>query len=321
MIVLFHLLHLDNSMNFNKNFDLNCVRLTSELYQQKGLSVYLIRADQIHQQVSGNKWFKLKYALDKAQQQQASSVISFGGAFSNHIHALAFAAQQLNLPAIGYIRGQWSEDNQTMRDAQRWGMNLHSLSREQYRQKNDAQFLASLKQHYPASVIIAEGGSGVDALLGVAQLMQMIEAKLTNLDCLVAACGTGGTLAGLLSSANKTKSILGIPVLKGASFLVEDINDLLLSAGSEANCQWQLDLAGHYGGYGKVKRDHLLAMRELELAHDVHLDPVYTAKMWRRFDELVSDDYFAKGSKIALLHSGGLQGRRSYALKYPELFS
>ena len=308
-------------MNFNKKFDLNCVLLNDPLYQAKGLSVSLIRADQIHQHVSGNKWFKLQHALAKAQQQQASSVISFGGAYSNHIHALAYAAQQLNLPAIGYIRGQWSEGNQTLSDAKRWGMTLHSLSREQYRQKNDTQFLASLKQQYPDIVVIAEGGSGVDALLGVAQLMGMIEKKLGSLDCLVAACGTGGTLAGLVASVKKTKSILGIPVLKGASFLVDDINDLLLSAGYKAHCQWQLDLEGHYGGYGKVKRDHLKAMRELELAHDVLLDPVYTAKMWRRFNELVADDYFASGAKIALLHSGGLQGRRSYALKYPELLS
>ena len=301
-------------MDFNSALTLNSQLLDCDLYRNKNLSVHLIRSDQVHRQVSGNKWFKLKYSLLKAQRQNCQQVISFGGAYSNHIHALAFACNNLALPVIGFIRGQWSEDNQTLQDARRWGMQLKSLSREQYREKSNAEFLAQLSAEYPNSLIIPEGGSSVDALSGVAELMGLIESAVPKIDTLVAACGTGGTLAGLIAAAQHADSILGIPVLKGAGFLRDDINGLLKQAGVAAGCKWHLDLDGHYGGYGKAKAEHLQEMQGIENLHQVQLEPVYTAKMWRRFDELVTDNYFKPGSVIALLHSGGLQGRRGFKL-------
>ncbi|MCJ8337023.1 MAG: pyridoxal-phosphate dependent enzyme [Pseudomonadales bacterium] len=301
-------------MDFHSSLTLTSQLLDCALYRDKNLSVYLIRSEKIHREVSGNKWFKLKYSLLKAQRQNCQQVISFGGAYSNHIHALAFAAKSLGLPVIGYIRGQWSEDNQTLQDASRWGMQLKSLSRQQYREKSTAEFLQQLEAEYPNSFIIPEGGSNIDALTGVGELMGLIESSLPKIDTLVAACGTGGTLAGLIATANSTRSILGIPVLKGAGFLETDINALLKRAGASAGCGWRLDLNGHYGGYGKAKAEHLAQMLLLEKRHQIRLDPVYTAKMWRRFDELVHDDYFIPGSAIALLHSGGLQGRRGFNL-------
>jgi len=301
-------------MDFHSALTLSSQLLDCDLYRDKNLSVHLIRSDQIHRQVSGNKWFKLKYSLLNAQRQNGQQVISFGGAYSNHIHALAYACKNLALPVIGFIRGQWSEDNQTLQDARRWGMQLKSLSREQYREKTSAQFLAQLSAEYPHSLIIPEGGSSIDALRGVAELMGLIESSVPKIDTLVAACGTGGTLAGLISAAQHTGSILGIPVLKGAGFLEDDINGLLERAGLDAGCDWRLDLDGHYGGYGKAKATHLQEMQVIERLHKVQLEPVYTAKMWRRFDELVSDDYFKPGSVVALLHSGGLQGRRGFKL-------
>lgn len=299
-------------MNLLEDVSLQYQHLDSYLYRAKSIDVFLVRSDKVHPHVSGNKWFKLKYALQQAQQQNIETLISFGGAYSNHIHALAYAAHQLDINTVGFIRGQWTEDNQTLQDAQKWGMPLHSVSREAYREKHTQPFLDELKQKYPNSMIIAEGGSGVLAVKGVADLMREIESSLPNLDVLVAACGTGGTLAGLVASAEHTKSILGIPVLKGAQFLNHDIEQLLSSSGSSAQCSWQLDLDGHYGGYGKVKAEHITAMQSIEQHHQVLLEPVYVAKMWRRFDELVSQDYFAPGAKVALLHSGGLQGRRGF---------
>lgn len=301
-------------MNFQSNFDLNCQVLNTDLYRHHNLSVQLIRSDQVHGQVSGNKWFKLKYSLLAALEQNKGQVVSFGGAYSNHIHALAFAANALGLKSVGYIRGQWSDDNQTLQDAKSWGMQLVSLTRAQYREKNDPEFLQTLEKQHPQAMFIPEGGSNNTALQGVAELMRLIEKKAPHLDCLVAACGTGGTLAGLLAGAQSTKSVLGIPVLKGAGFLSADIKALLKDARMRANCDWQLDLEGHFGGYGKVKAGHLAAMVRLEEQHKVQLDPVYTAKMWRRFDELVAQGFFASNSQIALLHSGGLQGRRGFGL-------
>ncbi|EPJ54674.1 MAG: hypothetical protein OFPI_05780 [Osedax symbiont Rs2] len=301
-------------MDFHSALTLNSQLLDCDLYRNKNLSVYLIRSDQVHRQVSGNKWFKLKYSLLKAQRQSYQQIISFGGAYSNHIHALAFACNSLSLPVIGFIRGQWSEDNQTLQDARRWGMHLKSLSREQYREKSSAEFLAQLSAEYPNSLVIPEGGSSIDALSGVAELMGLIESTVPKIDTLVAAFGTGGTLAGLIAAAQSTDSILGIPVLKGAGFLKNDINELLKKSAVAAGCQWHLDLDGHYGGYGKAKVAHLQEMQNIERLHQVQLEPVYTAKMWRRFDELVIADYFKPGSVIALLHSGGLQGRRGFKL-------
>jgi 1-aminocyclopropane-1-carboxylate deaminase len=309
-------------MDFRQAVKLKYQTLDCDLYCEKKLTVHLIRSDQAHLNVSGNKWFKLKYALLAAKQQQIKTIISFGGAYSNHIHALAYAAKALQLPVVGYIRGQWTADNPTLNDAQAWGMQLKSLTREQYREKSTAEFLQKIAIEYPQSMVIPEGGTNQLALQGVNELMAMIEQQLPVLDYLVAACGTGGTLAGLISGARRTRSILGIPVLKGAGFLQQDIQALLSdyafeNASDLANKeygQWELDLDGHYGGYGKVKQQHLAAMLVLEGLHKVPLEPIYTAKMWRRFDELVAQDYFKAGSQIALLHSGGLQGRRSFSI-------
>ena len=299
-------------MNLLEDVSLQYQHLDCSLYRAKSIDVFLVRSDKVHTHVSGNKWFKLKYALQQAKQQNVETLISFGGAYSNHIHALAYAAHQLDINTVGFIRGQWTEDNQTLQDARNWGMQLHSLSREAYREKHTQPFLDDLKQNYPNSMIIAEGGSGVLAVKGVADLMREIESSLPDLDVLVAACGTGGTLAGLLASAEHTQSILGIPVLIGAQFLNHDIEQLLTISESPAKCRWQLDLEGHYGGYGKVKAEHIATMKEIEERHQVILEPVYVAKMWRRFNELVAQDYFPVGAKVALLHSGGLQGRRGF---------
>lgn len=273
-----------------------------------------MRTDKAHAQVSGNKWYKLKYSLLEAKAEGCQQIISFGGAYSNHIHALAYAAAAFNIPVTAYIRGQYSADNPTLKDAQRWGMKLIALSREDYRDKTSADFLDQVRANYPQCMIIPEGGSNQNALKGVAELAQSIEAKLPRLDYLVTACGTGGTLAGLISGSLKTDRLLGIAVLKGAGFLKNDVIALLQSANITPSVQWCLDLEGHYGGYAKVKAEHMSVMQGLEQQHKVLLEPIYVAKMWRRFDELVASDYFASGMRIALLHSGGLQGRRGFGL-------
>ncbi len=288
--------------------------LDSDLYRNKNLDVYLVRTDKTHAQVSGNKWFKLKYSLLEAKAEGCQQIISFGGAYSNHIHALAYAAAALDIPVTAYIRGEYSADNPTLKDAQRWGMKLIALSREHYRNKTSAEFLDQVRAKYPQCMIIPEGGSNQNALKGVAELAQSIEAKLPRLDYLVTACGTGGTLAGLICGSLKTDRLLGIAVLKGAGFIEDDVLALLQSANITPSVQWCLDLEGHYGGYAKVKAEHMSVMQVLEQQHEVLLEPIYVAKMWRRFDELVASDYFASGMRIALLHSGGLQGRRGFGL-------
>ncbi|MGB1237083.1 MAG: 1-aminocyclopropane-1-carboxylate deaminase/D-cysteine desulfhydrase, partial [Pseudomonadales bacterium] len=231
----------------------------------------------------------------------------------NHIHALAYAAHAAQIPCTGFIRGQWRDDNPTLADARRWSMELIALDRARYREKHTPAFIAELEARYPGAVIIPEGGSSAFAVRGAGELMQQISAQ-SEVDYLLCACGTGGTLAGLISAAPDHLKLIGVPVLKGGDFLKTDIQALLHSAGASGTASWSLDLNGHYGGYAKVKAEHIAHMQRIEQRHGLLLDPVYTAKLWRRFDELVEEGAFAPGSRIALLHSGGLQGRRGFGL-------
>ncbi|SIS59361.1 1-aminocyclopropane-1-carboxylate deaminase/D-cysteine desulfhydrase [Neptunomonas antarctica] len=280
------------------------------LFTEKKLRVLMVRTDQIHPQISGNKWYKLKYNLRAARQQGYSRVISFGGAYSNHIHALAWSAKSFGLDSIGIIRGE-SVVNPMLADAREWGMQLHFIDRASYRERHNPDWVATLRAKVGAGFLIPEGGSNALALRGVAELMAGVQNQIPELNVLLCACGTGGTLAGLLSAAKGHVRVEGYPVLKGAGFLYQDIEQLLFAAGAEAQCLWTLDLDAHYGGYGKINSAHKEAWLRLEQDHQIPLDPVYTSKMMRRFIEKVHQNAYPKGSTVALLHTGGLQGRRS----------
>ena len=284
--------------------------LAHPLFDQKGLSVTVVRTDLIHPEVSGNKWYKLKYNLLQAKANNQTRLLSFGGAYSNHIHALAWAARQLGLVSVGIIRGE-PVSNPMLDDAQRWGMQLSFVDRVQYRQRSDAAWLQKLMAEHEVDAVIPEGGSNSLALKGVGELMEVIAQQLPDLDYLLCACGTGGTLAGLLSKAPKRVQLEGYPVLKGGDFLYQEIESLLADANKSVECHWSLDLESHYGGYGKVKADHKMIWHQLEADFGMPLDPIYTAKLFRRFMEKVAQGDYPEGAKIALLHSGGLQGRRS----------
>ncbi|MBT3147191.1 1-aminocyclopropane-1-carboxylate deaminase/D-cysteine desulfhydrase [Neptunomonas phycophila] len=289
---------------------LNVERLEHALFLKKRLSVCVVRVDQVHPQISGNKWFKLKYNLKAAIEQGASCIISFGGAYSNHLHALAYACHCLGLHSVGVVRGE-PVDNPMLIDAKAWGMRLHFVNRETYRLRAEPAWLNALPSLVGDGFILPEGGSSALAVKGVGELMQQINNVEPALDYVVCACGTGGTLAGLVSTAAKTV-VQGIPVLKGAGFLHDDVSTLLLASGHErAASKWELDLFGHYGGYGKMNAEHIAVMKQLEDDFSLSLDPVYTAKLFRRFMEKVENDDYPEGSRIALVHTGGLQGRRS----------
>ncbi|WP_051222206.1 1-aminocyclopropane-1-carboxylate deaminase/D-cysteine desulfhydrase [Neptunomonas japonica] len=280
------------------------------LFVEKKLKVLIVRADLVHPLISGNKWFKLKYNLLAACKQNVSRVISFGGPYSNHIHALAWSAQQLGIDSVGVIRGE-EVSNPMLADAQKWGMQLHFVDRANYRERHDPIWQAQLKQDVGSGVIIPEGGSNALAVRGVAELMRGILAQLPDLDYLLCACGTGGTLAGLISAAPESVKLEGFPVLKGAGFLQDDVLKLLKVAGVDAHCPWSLDLDAHYGGYGKIRKDHKEHWLAMEEQFQILFDPVYTSKLLRRFLEKVEQGMYPAGATVALLHSGGVQGRRS----------
>lgn len=284
------------------------------LFNAEGVDVYLLRLDQIHSLVSGNKWFKLRYNLKHALDCGYDRVISFGGAYSNHLHALAWAGAKLKIPTLGIVRGEVEyASNPTLTDARNWGMQLHFVSRKEYRLRDDPLYQKELLAAYPNSYIVPEGGSNALAVRGFDDFFTLpCWQQLPSPDLLVSACGTGGTLAGLIAAKPANTDVLGIPVLKGAGFLYRDIEFFLASVGKASEQQWSLDLDGHEGGYAKQTTALREFMRTFELDTGIELDPIYTGKMMFRLHKLLEQGKFTPGTSVVAVHSGGLQGRRGF---------
>lgn len=295
--------------------DLPLTKILLPVLESRGVELWLLRLDQTHPYISGNKWFKLKYNLQAALENGYQSVLSFGGAYSNHIHALAWAAQDVGINSIGVIRGEPEyADNPTLSDARKWGMQLQFVNRRDYRLRSEPEFLEGLKHSVPDEMqpvlIIPEGGSNALAVKGCREILSNQIIKKIRPDQIVLPCGTGGTLSGVALSCPAVK-VLGIPVLKNAEFLYDDIRALIKSVGEPDPGNWQLDMEGHFGGYAKTSPELLEFMRSVEDQCGVLLDQVYTAKMLFRIMQLIEEGCIPGGSKILALHTGGLQGRRS----------
>lgn len=261
------------------------------------------RLDLIHPQISGNKFFKLKYNLLAAQQQGFSQVLTFGGAFSNHIAATAFAAQHFGFQSIGMIRGEELASqpfNPTLQTAQDLGMQLHFLSRFEYRLRHQAEYLQQLQQQYPQAFIIPEGGSNTLAIQGTQEILSPDD--LENYDVICCAVGTGGTLAGIIESSSEQQHVLGFSALKG-DFLKHDIQQWT----DKSN--WSLTDAYCCGGYAKITPKLLQFMQQFEQQHHIPLEQVYTAKMMMGILDLIQYHHFPAHTRILAIHTGGLQGK------------
>jgi 1-aminocyclopropane-1-carboxylate deaminase len=288
--------------------------ITTPVFDTCGVEVYLLRLDQIHPMVSGNKWFKLRYNLLEAKARGCARVLSFGGAFSNHLHALAWAGRSIGIETVGVVRGEPSyAQNPTLKDAADWGMKLHFVSREVYRRRNDPFYHKELLAHFPEAFIVPEGGSNALAVKGFSDLFTLpCWQRMPAPDWVITACGSGGTLAGIVAAKPSGVRALGVAVLKGADFLNRDVSGLLQQAGVQDPGGWQIDLQGHEGGYAR-RSDALIAfMRDFADQTGVELDPVYTGKMMFRLHKLVEQGTFAPGDKIVAVHTGGLQGCRGF---------
>ncbi|MFC6668852.1 1-aminocyclopropane-1-carboxylate deaminase/D-cysteine desulfhydrase [Marinobacterium aestuariivivens] len=290
-------------------------KLQLELYRRSRVEVWLLRLDTLHPQVSGNKGFKLKYALEEAQACGAARILSFGGAFSNHIHALAFAGFARGIDTIGVIRGESDyAGNPTLSDAASWGMRLHFVDRATYRRKAQQAFLSHLEGLFGPCYLIAEGGCGPLATRGCREILGQVPAEqLARFDLIAVAVGTGGTLSGLIASRPAHCRLLGFPVLKGAEFLFRDIRSQLADAGIADPGGWHLQLDAHGGGYGCVTTQLAAFLAAFERETGILLDPVYTGKMLLRFNQQVADGDVPAGSRVLLIHTGGLQGLRGMA--------
>ncbi|ALA25707.1 D-cysteine desulfhydrase [Piscirickettsia salmonis] len=289
------------------------------LLDKKQVTLWIKREDLNHPTISGNKWHKLKLNLQAAQTQGYDTLLSFGGPYSNHIYALATAAQIYNLKSIGLIRGEL-HNNPTLNDAKRHGMQLYPLSRQDYRKKDEPHFLAQLTEQFGPHYLIPEGGSNALAVTGcmsiIHELATQINLEQTIISC---ACGTGGTLAGLIAgSATINCQLIGFPVLKQGEFLYSEIKQLLIQSGNYSSSQtqqWQLVTDYHLGGYGKVPAQLIQFIQDFEYYNPtILLDPVYTAKLCYGLFDLIRQDRFNQQTLI-MIHTGGLQGRRGI----PEL--
>jgi 1-aminocyclopropane-1-carboxylate deaminase len=264
--------------------------------------LFIKREDLIHPYVSGNKFRKLKYNLLEATAQNQKQLLTFGGAFSNHIAAVAAIGQMYQIKTIGIIRGDELfnsiDENPTLRFAKSCGMQLDFISRTAYRNKTEASFLEELEQKWGSFYLIPEGGTNALAIKGCEEILTEADADFDFICCAV---GTGGTISGIINSAKAHQKVLGFPALKG-DFLKEEICRFA------TNQHLDLILDYHFGGYGKVTTELITFINQFFLKTGIPLDPIYTGKMVFGVIDLIQKEYFPKGSKILMIHTGGLQG-------------
>lgn len=275
--------------------------------EKAGVRLLVKREDLNHPTVSGNKWWKLKYNLEAACETAEKRVVTFGGAFSNHIYAVAAATEEMNLEAVAFIRGEETLPlNATLQYALKKGMRLHYLSRAQYREKSSPGFLEALRHQFGNFYLIPEGGSNDLAVKGCAEFAQT-ELTQLNFQHLFLPVGTGGTLAGLVCGLRDTKQVVGVSVLKGGEFLKHDVRKMIVDFSQQSYSNWDLLTEYHHGGYAKTTPELLLFMREMKNLYQLPLDCVYTGKvLWGVIKEIEKGS-FSRGSTILVLHTGGLQ--------------
>lgn len=270
--------------------------------QDNYFSFYVRREDLIHPFVSGNKYRKLKYNIAQAKREKHNILLTFGGAYSNHIAAVAAAGKECGFKTIGIIRGEELADkvevNPTLLFAQRKGMDLHFVSREDYRHKAEPSFIDRLHGRFEPFYLLPEGGTNALAIQGCEEIM---DASTTNFDYICVSVGTGGTLAGLVKASLPHQKIIGFSALKGdfQSEVVEKYTH---------NTNYEIIDSYCFGGYAKIDLDLIRFINEFKKNTGISLDPIYTGKMMFGVVDLLKKGYFEKKSRILAIHTGGLQG-------------
>lgn len=268
-----------------------------------GVTLAIKRLDSVHPQISGNKFFKLKYNFAAALQQGLKQVLTFGGAYSNHIAATAYAAHLFGMQSIGIIRGEELAHkalNPTLQTAQDFGMQLQFVSREMYRQKQSADFIQQLQAEFPNGYIIPEGGTNHLAIQGCTEILS--PADLENFDLICCAAGTGGTIAGLIEASAAHQHVLGFSALKG-DFLTPDVEQWT------ARRNWRITDEFCQGGYAKSTPELMQFIQEFEAAYSIPLEQIYTGKMLFGIQQMILRGEIKPEQRILVLHTGGLQGK------------
>ncbi len=303
---------LNNLPEFNLEIDNQ--QITLPFLEEFGVELWIKREDKIHKQISGNKFRKLKYNIKEAQKLNKKNILTYGGAYSNHILAVAASGNLNGLKTIGIIRGEelgknldkTLSTNSTLAQAKEYGMKFEFVTREAYRNKNTNEFIDGLKQKFGDFYLVPEGGTNQLAIKGCEEILTIQDKKF---DYICVAVGTGGTISGLINSIQNHQKILGFPALKG-DFLKKDIEGLIRKQN-----KWSLINEYHFGGYGKFNTDLIRFINEFKEKTKVLLDPIYTGKMIFGLVDLIKKGKFQKGTKILAIHTGGIQGIEGFNKK------
>lgn len=283
--------------------------------KEKSIEVFVLRLDLIDVITGGNKYFKLKYNIAFAHNQGYSKILSFGGAYSNHLAAFAKFGQLSGIQTIGVVRGEELNPNSnvTLAEAEKNGMQFLFVSREQFRNKNSSEFLKLLEDRFGTFFLVPEGGSNALAVKGCTEIgLFLKELKFSNpLKYVICPVGTGGTIAGISLGLNAECEAIGIPVLKNAFFLEQEITDLQLSF-LQDNSQFALKKPKllydyHFGGYAAQTTELKDFIEQFYSQHQIPLDPIYNGKSFYAFIDLLKKDYFQHHTAIVMLHTGGMQ--------------
>lgn len=270
------------------------------LFEKNNIAASVLRLDRLHPVISGNKWFKLQYYLNDAREQNKKRIITFGGSWSNHVVATAAACRMNGLASVGIIRGEMPLHlSATLIDAMELGMEFHFINRDEYRDKIIPAGILTDEDY-----IINEGGFGPKGAQGAGEILNYCQKDFTYCCCAV---GTGTMMAGLLNAITATQKIIGISVLKNAQSLEKDV--AILS--NKEVPTWKILHDYHFGGYAKQTTELIRFMNEFYEQTKIPLDFVYTAKLFYAVTDLVRKDFFPPGSRLLLIHSGGLQGNQS----------
>jgi 1-aminocyclopropane-1-carboxylate deaminase len=270
--------------------------------ENASISISIKREDLLHPIISGNKFRKLKYNLKEAIKQKKSKLLTFGGAFSNHILAVAAAGKEAGFETIGIIRGDELEDkvleNPTLFKAQKLGMKFKFVDREMYRNKNEIDFRRRLEFEFQDFYLLPEGGTNELAIQGCEEILTDLD---NDFDFICCSVGTGGTISGIINCSKESQQVLGFSALRG-DFLKEDIRKFATKS------NWNLITDYDFGGYAKVSDELIRFMNDFYSKYNILLDPIYTGKMMFGVMDLIEKDFFPKNSRILVIHTGGLQG-------------
>lgn len=287
--------------------------LQCQLFEDSGVSVNVLRLDKGHSLLSGNKWYKLKYNLLEFQRQKELPILSFGGAYSNHLHALAAAGKILDMKTIGVIRGELPEPlNPILEFTQAQGMTLLPVSRAEYRRKQHKTFLAELEEKFGEFHLLPEGGSNALAMKGCEEIASLLDWRTSYSKRLVAlSCGTGTTMAGLISGLAKLDSdtaveVMGISVLKGEGYLEREVATQLEACASTVGVSWNVNDAYHCGGYARSNAALESFLRKFEGFSELPIEPVYTGKLFYALYDQIEQGMIERDTEVLAIHTGGV---------------